>query len=409
MGPFSALLTIALASHAVSVDQYPLREGCEAGDKVVARLSRGDPVQIRFAVAGGSGACYKVAVQSGEQELQGWVSADAIANIDQFEQARRNGRSTNVPQTLRSDMDDIQRSVAGRGIDDPGVQASRLLSKNRPNEALEIVERYLKVNRRDASLLSLAGYAAYRADNMRLAMDYWKESLAMHRNPSVERLYKVAERELREDKSGEKLVGTQFLLRYNRDQMDAGTAGHVVNLLDREFLRISQELGCRIDERIVAIAQSPEEYQRTTDAAEWSGGHYNGRIRVAMMDQSRLGENTRRAFSHELVHACLAQLGDVPAWLHEGLAQKLSGKTLAPTRLAMVKRLAAQGQLPNLANLSQTFSRMSTTHATVAYSTALAAVELFYQHHSGLGVRNLLRNPHMLSQITADLDQRLRR
>ena len=73
-----------------------------------------------------------------------------------------------------------------------------------------------------------------------------------------------------------------------------------------------------------------------------------------------------------------------------------------------MKKLAASGQLPSLRNLSQTWSRMSTLHASVAYSTALAAVELFYQHHSGLGVRNLLRNPHMIPQIEADLDKRLR-
>jgi hypothetical protein len=39
---------------------------------------------------------------------------------------------------------------------------------------------------------------------------------------------------------------------------------------------------------------------------------------------------------------------------------------------------------------------------------ALAAVELFYQHYQAFGIRNLLRNPQMLDQITADLDRRLR-
>jgi hypothetical protein len=34
--------------------------------------------------------------------------------------------------------------------------------------------------------------------------------------------------------------------------------------------------------------------------------------------------------------------------------------------------------------------------------------KLFYQHYQAFGIRNLLRNPQMLDQITADLDRRLR-
>jgi len=38
---------------------------------------------------------------------------------------------------------------------------------------------------------------------------------------------------------------------------------------------------------------------------------------------------TRQVFAHELVHACLANIGSWPAWLHEGLAQKLSGEPVS--------------------------------------------------------------------------------
>jgi hypothetical protein len=50
---------------------------------------------------------------------------------------------------------------------------------------------------------------------------------------------------------------------------------------------------------------------------------------------------------------------------------------------------------------------MSAKHSALAYGMALAAVELFYQHYPALGPRNLLRNPQMLPQITADLNRRL--
>jgi len=408
MGAFTALLSIALATHAVSIDGYPLRKGCDAGEPVIARLHKGDPAEIRFAVAGAGAGCYKISVRSGGRTLEGYVSEDAITGVDEFEQARRNAPATVLLSASGAGAAATRKDTAGGSNQDAGARAARLLEANRPQEALETLEPVLRSGRRDPGLLSLAGYAAYRGDDVRRAMEYWKQSLALQPNPIVERLYRKAEQEAREDKSGEKLVGTRFLLRYNRRQMSRATAHQVLDTLEREFSRISAQLGCRVDERIVAIVQSPEEYRRTTDAAEWSGGQYTGRIRVAALDQSRLGEQTREALAHEIVHACLAGLGDFPVWLHEGLAQKLSGRTLTAGEWARVKQLARSGQLPRLENLTQTWSRMSTFHAAIAYETALAAVELFDQNYAGLGVRNLLRNPHLLPQITADLDRRLR-
>jgi len=409
MGPLTAALSIALASYAVSVDGLPLRDGCDAGEPVIAHLQKGDPVDVRFRLAGSGGACFKVSVESGGKTLQGYVSPEGISGTEVFEQGLQSAASTGAPAMLRSDADSIKKAAYSRGGQDPGAQAARLIEANRPNEALRILEPALKTSQEDPGLLSLAGYAAYRGDDMRAAMDYWEKSLMLRPNAAVERLLEKARLEAKEDKSGEKLVGARFLLRYNREQMSSETARRIVTMLDREFARVSQELGCRLDERIVAIVQTPEEYQKTTNAAEWSAGQYNGRIRVSASDQTSLNERTRQIFSHEIVHACLAGLGDFPIWLHEGLAQKLSGETLSPRQESVVRQMANSGQLPKLKNLSQTWARMSSLHASVAYSTSLAAINLFYEHHSGLGARNLLRNPNMLPQIEADLDMRLQR
>ena len=68
-------------------------------------------------------------------------------------------------------------------------------------------------------------------------------------------------------------------MRYEAGAIGADTAREIVAVLDREFARISSELGCVAEERIVAIAQSPEAYRKTTDAAEWSGGQFEMCIR----------------------------------------------------------------------------------------------------------------------------------
>jgi len=47
--------------------------------------------------------------------------------------------------------------------------------------------------------------------------------------------------------------------------------------------------------------------------------------------------------------------------------------------------------------------------AQLAYGMALVAVDLFYQYHSGMGIRNLLNNPGALAGIAADLEKRMRK
>jgi hypothetical protein len=89
------------------------------------------------------------------------------------------------------------------------------------------------------------------------------------------------------------------------------------------------------------------------------------------------------------------------------MAQKLSGETLTPNRRQITKQLAEAGQLPHLQELRQNWSRLSTANALIAYNLALEAVDTLYENYSAYGIRNILRNPQALPQITADLDKKL--
>jgi hypothetical protein len=181
----------------------------------------------------------------------------------------------------------------------------------------------------------------------------------------------------------------------------------MVAVLDQEFGRISSELGCSAEERIVAIAQSPEAYRKTTDAAEWSGGQFDGRIRVPVAPNMTMDAAARRVLAHEITHACLTLIGHWPAWMQEGLAQHLSGDQVSPALRDKLADWSNQGKLPRLANLGQDWSRMDTEHAVAAYGLSLEAIEAFYAKYGADGVRSLLRNPDRLAAITADLDRNL--
>ena len=114
-----------------------------------------------------------------------------------------------------------------------------------------------------------------------------------------------------------------------------------------------------------------------------------------------------RSLAHETTHACLTMLGHWPAWLQEGIAQKLSGDSLSAAQMKQITGWVHDGKLPRLSNLRQDWSRLDADHAAVAYALSLAAVELLWQDSGDDGVRNLLRNPDRLPQVTAELDRKL--
>jgi tetratricopeptide (TPR) repeat protein len=398
-----------LAALAVKQDQTPLRSGCEAGDETIATLAAGTTVEVRFRVADGSD-CFKIAATVDGKPVVGYVGASALSNVDQFEQQRTAAASLDSSRALNPVESESKKLVA-RSRDPALKQASQLLEANQPSRALELLEPLLKRDPRNPDLLLLAGLAAYRADQARTALDYWKQSLDLAPNGALQGIYDKARRESQADQSGDKLYGLHVALRYEGQTLPADTARAVVATLDQEFSRISSLLGCWSDERIVAIVQSREAYLRSTGAAEWSGGQYDGRIHISWMDGTDVSPEIRRRLAHELVHACITNLSaggpPAPAWLQEGLAQKLTGDTLSTAARDRLRELAEAHQIPRLEDLRQNWSLLSTANARIAYNLALAAADALYNDFSSYGIRNVVTNPQILQQVTSEIDKKL--
>jgi hypothetical protein len=405
----AVLLTMFLLAVSVKQDQAPLRNGCEADSDALAALPAGAAVSIRYALSGQSVPCYKVAVETGGKTLEGFLPASAIDGLDEFEHGVRDAPwlgLTEVMEAVRPALAVGKKSAAGSNPAAFLSTAAGLIESSQPSKALEILEPQAR-NSTDPQLLALAGAAAWRADDSRKALEYWRASLDLQPNPSLEDLYRRVQREAAGDRSTEKLFGARVVLRYEAASIPVDTARQMLAALDQEYARISSELGCTAEERIVAIAQSPAAYRKTTDAAEWNGGQFDGRIRVPVAAGQVVDNALRRALAHETTHACLTMLGHWPSWVQEGLAQKLSGDAVTPALKTKLSAWAKEGKLPRLSNLRQDWSRLDTEHATAAYGLSLEAVELLYQGMGIDGVRNLLHSPERLGAVTADLDRRL--
>ena len=402
---FYSIVCIAIAgancapAQTVRLDNTELKKGCEPGDTVIDQIPAGAAIEIRSGIQG----CYFVNVRHQGKVWFGFLPADAIAGIDRVEKERRTAPNIGAGAARLGPPPVATPEDASANV----TKAVALLGINQPQQALELLEAELKNGKPDAKVLALAGVAAFRADDLAGAVAFLKDSLEMEKDPGLELLYNKVIREFGASRAMKTLIGTKAQLRYRPGVMTETEAHSLLDLIDSEYARISTELGCNTGERLTAIAQNLMDYRKASDAAEWSTGQFDGRIRVAMLEPA-IGEETRRTFSHEIVHACLANIGPWPAWLHEGLAQKLSGQSLSQAAKLHVQESARANVIPKLNNMSQTWSRMSAEHATLAYSAALASVDVFYEKFKELGIRNLLRNPDRLPQIADQLDKFLR-
>ncbi len=394
---------------AVRTDHTALRSGCDSDDSVVANVPAGTPVEVRFRLSDGSD-CFKVAVTINGKDVLGYVPASALTGLERYEQERASAGSVDVLRQLSPVVAQSAKAIEKTG--DPALdRAQQLLVANQPAQALEQAQSAIPRHPRDPNVLVLAGLAAYRADQLRAALDYWKQALDIAPDEKLAAVYERVKREADSDHSGDKLYGVHVALRYEGEALPADTARAILATLDSDYSTIAAQLGCTSEERIVAIVQSREAYLRSTGAAEWSGGQYDGRIHIAWTDGSQIGPQMQRALAHELVHACLTSIpsgvSPWPAWLQEGLAQKLSGDTLPVATRDQLHRLAETHAIPKLENLRQNWSRMSTQNAVAAYSLALAAADALYDNYANYGIRNILTNPDTLPRITADLDIKL--
>jgi hypothetical protein len=400
------VLVLLAASVSVKTDSTPLRAGCDANEEVVATLQAGTPVEIRFAMAGAAEPCYKVSSTVEGKPVQGYVAASVLEGLDGFEKARTEAPAIRSATGPSPEAVKAAKFVAAGGDADL-AKASELLQGHQPAAALEMIEKSMKVKGRDYQALVLAGISAYQADNQKLALDYLREARELKQDHMIDQWIARVEKEAVSDKSGEKLYGTRFILRYEGGALPPEVARGMVATLEEEFSRVSAELGCRTDERIVTIVQSREAYRSSTGATEWSGGHYDGKIHIPLAPNATVSPELRRTFAHELVHACLAQMGNYPVWLHEGFAQKLSGETLSSSGFKAIRAGLRERQIPRLENMSGSWSRMNAEHATLAYTYALAAVNALTERYQAYGIQNVLRNPDQLPAVMAELDKLL--
>jgi tetratricopeptide (TPR) repeat protein len=250
-----------------------------------------------------------------------------------------------------------------------GVSAQAL---SRPSDAKPKLRRALDVNPRFTPASLLLGEIVYREGDLDAAIKTYEAALAL--SPGQPDLTARLQQWRQEADVHSTLIERRqdrFRVMFE-GRSDAALAAHTTDTLNTAFWRVGQELRAYPVNAIQVILYTEKQFRDITRAPEWSGGIYDGRIRIPMAGATRSLALLDRVLVHELTHAMVTSIAPrgVPTWLHEGLAQHFDGADVEAAR----RRLRMHGQRIPLEQLERGFFQLTAAGASIAYDESLIAV-----------------------------------
>ena len=246
-------------------------------------------------------------------------------------------------------------------------------AQGRTGPALASLRKAVALDQRFPEGWIMLGRVAYDRGDSRLAIESMEKALVLRpRDKVAAELLDRWQRESSVHRSYIEKPAEHFRIMYEGGMQQA-IGERVGRVLDREYRRIGSALNSFPSEPITVILYTNEAFHDVTRSPAWAGGHFDGRIRIAVggtIDPADLD----RIVAHELVHALVANAAPrlVPAWLNEGLAMHLesSDRGWIPAALRQASSIVP------LDTLDRGFSGLDERAAIAAYAESAIAAEI---------------------------------
>lgn len=265
--------------------------------------------------------------------------------------------------------------------------------KREYREAYAAFARAAELDPEDGGARVLMGNAAYELDDLEEAIRHWNQALRI--DPDLdhvnERLDK-ADREIRIEEKFRVIENAHFRLRYDPDHRNASRiARDLLDLFDDARKEVLGTLLNRGAEKTSVVVYGPEDFRAIMGGREWTGGLYDGKIRVPFPREGDGDERFRTLATHEYVHAVIYEWTSdkCPAWLNEGLAQLLAGEWTGD-REAEARRIAREEGLLPLASLERSFLDLDGGAVDAAYVESYVVVRHLLHSYTARHLHRLL-------------------
>ncbi|HLO25081.1 MAG TPA: tetratricopeptide repeat protein [Geobacteraceae bacterium] len=257
------------------------------------------------------------------------------------------------------------------------------------DDALFELEQARLFDGESATVLFFLGKVYYDTGNLESALEVWKKGLALAPdNADLRALIEKTTREATVEARMGRETSSRFVISYDV-ATETRLANDVLDILDTAYNRVGSDFEHYPDARIPVILYTRQEFRATADGPEWSGGVYDGKIRLPIRGLREITPQVRAILFHEYTHVVIRELtkGNCPTWLNEGLAMLEERQESAPTALKV-----AMGAPISLSVLEGSFLSLGPKEAAQAYRQSFTMVDYLVSTYGWHKVREILVN-----------------
>ncbi len=233
-----------------------------------------------------------------------------------------------------------------------------------------------KARRNDsAEVLYYLGLVEYETENRTLAMELWEQALTLSpgRKEIIELLAKTR-KESAVESGMDRGHSSHFDLTYDSG-VDKNFALSVLDVLESAANQIGAELGLFPEARVPVAIYKRDDFKTVTDSPDWSGGFYDGKIRLPFGSLKEVTPAMRGVLFHEYAHVVIFELtrGNCPLWLNEGIAE-MFGRMQYNRPMPEFGQAARKNAFTDFRKLETGFNSLSSSNAALAYQQSYALV-----------------------------------
>ena len=242
-----------------------------------------------------------------------------------------------------------------------------------------------------AEILILLGKVFYDTEDIREAVALWE--LAAQQDPENKMLRDLltkAKQELTVDAGMGKDQSSRFILSYDAG-IKSDAADRVLAVLEDAYNRVGRDFSTYPESRVPVILYAGKDYRVITGSPEWSGGQYDGKIRLPVGGLTQVTPPIRGVLFHEYTHVVVRELtkGNCPVWLNEGLAET-EGRSEFDPPLTTLNQAVSGGKLLPLSSLIGSFASLQGTSVDLAYQQSYSLVKYMVTTYGWHTMKDLL-------------------
>ncbi len=253
------------------------------------------------------------------------------------------------------------------------------------------LEKARNLGNESSDLLFLLGKVFYDTEDVPRAVEFWE--LAVLKDPgntSLQELLVKARHELAVDSGMGKGQSSRFILSFDSG-IKSDAADRVLDALEDAYNQVGRDLSAYPESRVPVILYTGKDFREITGSPEWSGGQYDGKIRVPVGGMTEVTSQVKGVLFHEYTHVVIRELtrGNCPVWLNEGLAE-IEGRKEFDHPLMALRQASAARKLLSLSTLTGSFASLQGQNVHLAYQQSYSLVRYMVSTYGWHTMKELL-------------------